>query len=114
MRTIHYRSVEIDRLKIFYRERPPKARHARTVSDARIPDRGPHVGDLIPLLSEKCHIVAPVLPGGGGAVEEQPPCKFNSLAGKIGSILIHNYKIAITSKYRISNQPAFPVAREAQ
>jgi hypothetical protein len=30
------------------------------------------------------------------------------------TILIHNYKIAITSKYRISNQPAFPVAREAQ
>jgi len=24
MTTIHYRSVEIDRLKIFYRERPPK------------------------------------------------------------------------------------------
>jgi len=40
--------------------------------------------------------------------------EFNSLAGKIGSILIHNYKIAITSKYRISNQPAFLVAREAQ
>ena len=69
--------------------------------------------------------------------------EFNSLAGKIGcldrrtsdvaarprfdktppprgfsdgtkTILIHNYKIAITSKYRISNQPAFPVAREAQ
>jgi hypothetical protein len=29
------------------------------------------------------------------------------------TILIHNYKIAITSKYRISNQPAFPVGREA-
>jgi hypothetical protein len=30
------------------------------------------------------------------------------------TILIQNYKIAITSKYRISNQPAFPVEREAQ
>ena len=40
--------------------------------------------------------------------------EFNSLAGTIGSIFIQNYKIAITSKYRISNQPAFPVAREAQ
>jgi len=72
MITIHYRSIEIDRLKILYRERPPKGRHARAVSDARIPDRGPHVGDLIPLLAEKVHIVAPDLPGGGGAGEEQP------------------------------------------
>jgi hypothetical protein len=74
MTTIHYRSVEIDRLKIFYRERPPKGRHARAVSNARIPYRGRHVGDLIPLLAEKCHIVAPV------AYES------NSLAGKIGCL----------------------------
>jgi pimeloyl-ACP methyl ester carboxylesterase len=72
MTTIHYGSVEIDRLKIFYRERPPKGRYARAVLMHGFPDRGPHVGDLIPLLAEKCHIVAPDLPGGSGAGEEQP------------------------------------------
>jgi hypothetical protein len=70
MTTIHFRSVEIDGLKIFYRE--PQGRHAEAASDARIPDRGSHVGDLIPLLAEKCHIVAPDLPGGVGAGDEQP------------------------------------------
>jgi hypothetical protein len=42
MTTIHYRSVGVDGLKVFYRE-VGKVEHIQAASIARIPDYGPHV-----------------------------------------------------------------------
>lgn len=63
-RRVHHRTVEIDGLQIFYREAGP--RHAPTILLLHgFPTSSHMFRDLIPLLAERFHVVAPDYPGFG-------------------------------------------------
>jgi len=63
-RRVHYRTVSIDGLDVFYREAGP--RHAPTILLLHgFPTSSHMFRDLIPLLAERFHVVAPDYPGFG-------------------------------------------------
>jgi pimeloyl-ACP methyl ester carboxylesterase len=63
-RQVHYRTVTVDGLDIFYREAGP--RHAPTILLLHgFPTSSHMFRDLIPLLAERFHLVAPDYPGFG-------------------------------------------------
>jgi pimeloyl-ACP methyl ester carboxylesterase len=64
MTTIRYRSVEVDGLKIFYREAGPSDAPTLLLLHG-FPSAGHMFRDLMPLLVDRFHLVAPDLPGFG-------------------------------------------------
>src|SRR5215813_4451952 len=66
MTTIHYRSVEVDGLKVFYREAGSRGAPKLLLLHG-FPSAGHMFRDLIPPLADRFHLVAPDLPGFGNS-----------------------------------------------
>jgi pimeloyl-ACP methyl ester carboxylesterase len=70
MSTIHYRSADVDGFKVFYRE-AGTAGQPKLLLLHGFPSSSHMFRDLIPLLADRYHIVAPDLPGFGQS--DMPP-----------------------------------------
>src|ERR1700742_593707 len=87
--TVRYRTVEVDGIKIFYREAGPQGAPAVLLLHG-FPTASHMFRDLIPLLADRYHVVAPDLPGFGNTVS--PPrgqfdYTFDNLARVIGGFV---------------------------
>ena len=86
MTATHYRAAEVDGLKIFYREAGPQDAPVLLLLHG-FPSAGHMYRDLIPLLADRFHLVAPDLPGFGRSdmpSRDQFKYTFDNLAGVIG------------------------------
>jgi pimeloyl-ACP methyl ester carboxylesterase len=82
MTAIHYRTAEVDGLKIFYREAGPQGAPKLLLLHG-YPSAGHMFRDLIPLLADRFHIVAPDLPGFGNSDRLAGTHSFDRIAATI-------------------------------
>jgi pimeloyl-ACP methyl ester carboxylesterase len=82
MTAIKYRSADVDGFKIFYREAgSPDAPNLLLLHG--FPSAGHMFRELIPLLADRFHIIAPDLPGFGNSGMPERGCTFDRIAAII-------------------------------
>jgi pimeloyl-ACP methyl ester carboxylesterase len=79
MRGIKYRTADVDGFKIFYREAGPSSA-AKLLLLHGFPSAGHMFRELIPLLSDRFHLIAPDLPGFGNSDMPGPSHTFDRIA----------------------------------
>ncbi len=82
MTTISYRTADVDGFKIFYREAGPSGAPKLLLLHG-FPSAGHMFRDLIPLLADRYHIIAPDLPGFGNSDMPSGKGSFDRMAGTI-------------------------------
>ncbi|HEY7890254.1 MAG TPA: alpha/beta hydrolase [Steroidobacteraceae bacterium] len=82
MTSIHHRKVDVNGLKIFYRESgSPDAPHLLLLHG--FPTASHMFRDLIPLLADRFHVISPDLPGFGQSDMPGRGCTFDRIASTI-------------------------------
>ena len=79
MTAINYRTANVDGLKLFYRESGPSSAPKLLLLHG-FPSAGHMFRDLIPLLTDRFHIVAPDLPGFGNSDHPEGGHTFDRIA----------------------------------
>jgi pimeloyl-ACP methyl ester carboxylesterase len=99
MAPVRYRTADVDGFKVFYREAGP-ANAPKLLLLHGFPSAGHMFRDLIPLLADRLHIVAPDLPGFGRS-EMPPRDKFNYTFDDIARIIDRFTEVVGLDRYAL-------------
>jgi pimeloyl-ACP methyl ester carboxylesterase len=99
MAPVRYRTADVDGFKVFYREAGP-ANAPKLLLLHGFPSAGHMFRDLIPLLADRLHIIAPDLPGFGQS-EMPPRDKFNYTFDDIARIIDRFTEVVGLDRYAL-------------